>query len=157
MLRFKGPVNPMGSCCAQSVYLTTLLLGRISLLRRLTSIVHIFTPETDNCPSWISWRKRMTIENISWSISMKECCQPVTMDESKLPERHSGAKGWTVTFFLHLSPSSYGSCFHMLYFPYTVMWLYISISTIYEVYCRKANRKWIYPDQPVSCACIHKN
>ena len=32
VLRFYGPVNPMGSCQAQSVYLTTLLLGRLSPL-----------------------------------------------------------------------------------------------------------------------------
>ena len=44
--------------------------------KRLTSIVHILSPETDNCPSWISWRERMTVENISWSISTKECCRP---------------------------------------------------------------------------------
>ena len=43
----------------------------------LTSIVHILSPETDNCPSWISKRERMTVENISRSISTKECCQPV--------------------------------------------------------------------------------
>ena len=30
MLRFYDPVNPVGSCRAQSVYLTTLLLGRLS-------------------------------------------------------------------------------------------------------------------------------
>ena len=30
VLRFYGPVNPMGSCRARSVYLTTLLLGRLS-------------------------------------------------------------------------------------------------------------------------------
>ena len=42
----------------------------------LTSIVHILSPETDNCPSWISGRERMTVENISWSISTKECCRP---------------------------------------------------------------------------------
>ena len=40
----------------------------------LTSIVHIPSRETDNCPSWISGRERMTVENISWSISTKECC-----------------------------------------------------------------------------------
>ena len=34
---------------------------------RSTSIVHIFSPETGNCPSWIRERERMTIENISWS------------------------------------------------------------------------------------------
>ena len=37
----------MGSCRAQSVYLTTLLLGRLSPLSGLTSIVHILSPETD--------------------------------------------------------------------------------------------------------------
>ena len=30
VLRFYGPVNPMGSCWALSVYLTTRLLGRLS-------------------------------------------------------------------------------------------------------------------------------
>ena len=30
-------------------------------------LVHILSPETDNCPSWISGRERMTIENIWWS------------------------------------------------------------------------------------------
>ena len=30
VLRFYGPVNPMGSCRAPSVYLTTRLLGRLS-------------------------------------------------------------------------------------------------------------------------------
>ena len=38
--------------------------------------MHSLSPETDNCPSWISRRERMTVENISWSISMKECCRP---------------------------------------------------------------------------------
>ena len=32
VLRFNSPVNLMGSCWAQSVYLTTRLLGRLSLL-----------------------------------------------------------------------------------------------------------------------------
>ena len=34
VLRFYGPVNPMGSCRAWSVYLTTCLLGRLSPLSR---------------------------------------------------------------------------------------------------------------------------
>ena len=38
--------------------------------------MHILSPETDNCPSWISGRERITVENISWSISTKECCRP---------------------------------------------------------------------------------
>ena len=49
VLGFYGPVNPMGSCRARSVYLNTRLLGRQSS-KRLTSIVHILSPETDNCP-----------------------------------------------------------------------------------------------------------
>ena len=32
VLRFYGPVNPMGSCQARSIYLTTRLLGRLSPL-----------------------------------------------------------------------------------------------------------------------------
>ena len=32
VLRFYGPVNPMESCRARSVYLTTRLLGRLSPL-----------------------------------------------------------------------------------------------------------------------------
>ena len=47
------------------------LLGRLSPRKRLTSIVQILSPETENC-----WRERMTRENISWSISRKECCRP---------------------------------------------------------------------------------
>ena len=37
--------------------------------------MHILSPETDNCLSWISGRERMAVENISWSISTKECCR----------------------------------------------------------------------------------
>ena len=32
VLGFYGPVNPMGSCRARSVYLTTCLLGRLNPL-----------------------------------------------------------------------------------------------------------------------------
>ena len=32
VLRFYGPANPMGSCRARSVYITTRLLGRLSPL-----------------------------------------------------------------------------------------------------------------------------
>ena len=38
--------------------------------------MHILSPETDNCPSWISGRERMTVENISQSMSTKVCCRP---------------------------------------------------------------------------------
>ena len=43
---FYSSVNPMGSCRARSVYLTTLLLGRLSPLKQLTSNKHILSPET---------------------------------------------------------------------------------------------------------------
>ena len=95
VLRFYGPVNPMGSCRARSVYLATRLLGRLSPLSRLTSIVHILSPETDNCPSWISGRERMTVENISWSISTKECCRPRRGLNPRPPVLQSdGASNW---------------------------------------------------------------
>ena len=38
--------------------------------------MHILSPETDNYPSWINGRERITVENISYSISTKECCRP---------------------------------------------------------------------------------
>ena len=37
--------------------------------------MHIFSPETDSCSSWISGRERMTVENMSWSISTEEFCR----------------------------------------------------------------------------------
>ena len=46
MLKFYGPINPMGSCRAN---LTT--PGQASSSKQLTNIVHILSPETDNCPS----------------------------------------------------------------------------------------------------------
>ena len=74
VLMFYCQVNPVGSCQVGSVYLTTHLLGRQSS-KLLTSILHFLSPETDNCTSWIIIA-RMTEENISRSISMKECCWP---------------------------------------------------------------------------------
>ena len=65
----------MGSCRAVSLPNHT-FTGQAWSSKRLTSIVHILLPETDNCPSWISRGERMTVENISWSISTKECCRP---------------------------------------------------------------------------------
>ena len=90
VLRFYGPVNPMGSCRARSVYLTTRLLGRFSPLS-----VHILSPETKNCPSWVSGRERMTVEYISWSISTKECCRPPRGLNPRPPGLYSdGASNW---------------------------------------------------------------
>ena len=62
VLKFYGQVNQMGSCRAQSLYLTILSLGRLSPLSGSPIFVHILLLETDNCPSSICGRKRMTIE-----------------------------------------------------------------------------------------------
>ena len=94
VLRFYGPVNPMGSCRARSVNLTT-FTGQALSSKRLTSIVHIPSLETDNCPSWISGRERMTVENISWSTSTKECCRPRQGLNPRPPGLQSdGASNW---------------------------------------------------------------
>ena len=53
--------------------------------------MHSLSPETDNCPSWISGRERMTVENISWSISTKECCQPRRGSNPRPPGLQSDA------------------------------------------------------------------
>ena len=69
--------------------------GQTQSSKRFTSIVHILSPETDNCPSWISGRERMTVENISWSISTKECCRPRRGLNPRPPGLQSdGASNW---------------------------------------------------------------
>ena len=89
-----GQVNPMRSCRARSVYFTTLLLGRLSPQKRLTSIVHILSPETDNCPSWISRRKRMTVENI---FMITEVINNWNLHERMLPTRRGRARNLLIT------------------------------------------------------------
>ena len=76
VLRFYGPVNPMGVMSSAVSLPNNTFTGQSYSSKWLTSIVHILSSETDNCPSWISGRERMTLENISWLISTKECCWP---------------------------------------------------------------------------------
>ena len=60
--------------------------------------MYILSPETDNCPSWISVRERMTVENISWSISTKEYCRPRRELNPRPPGLQSdGASNWATT------------------------------------------------------------
>ena len=66
VLRFYDPDNPIGSCRAWSLQ-PTLQLGRLCPLSGLPVLCKFFLQKTDNCPSWISGRETMTIENISWS------------------------------------------------------------------------------------------
>ena len=74
-LRFYHPVNPLGSCWAWPVYLTTLFLGRLSPMQLTGICAHSFTR------NWIIRREGMTVENISPSISTKECCRtPVQIE-----------------------------------------------------------------------------
>ena len=53
----------------------TVFLYRLSPLSSWPVLVHILSPKTDNCYSWIRGRERMTVENIWWLISMQECCR----------------------------------------------------------------------------------
>ena len=70
------PSQPIRVMSSQTVNLTMHFLGRFRPLSGKLVYVHSLSPETDNCPSWISRRERMTVENISWSTSMRECCWP---------------------------------------------------------------------------------
>ena len=59
--------------------------------------MYILSPETDNCPPWICGRERMTVENISWSISTKECCRPRRGLNPRPPGLQSdGASNWAI-------------------------------------------------------------
>ena len=52
--------------------------------------MHILSQVTDNFPSWVSGRERMTVEKISWSISTKECCR-ARASNSHPPDHQSSA------------------------------------------------------------------
>ena len=62
------------------VYVTTLFLGRLSPVRNWQL----------HGPSWISGRERMTVENVSCSLSMSECCL-TRRGSSPRPPDHSGS------------------------------------------------------------------
>ena len=64
--------------------------------------MHILSPETDNCPSWISGREGLTVENISWSLSTKECCRPRRGLNPRPPDLQSdGAANWATEAGIH--------------------------------------------------------
>ena len=54
------------------VYLTTLFLGRLSPLIDLLVHMHVLSPESDSCPSWISGRERMADRKRYFSINFNE-------------------------------------------------------------------------------------
>ena len=63
------PSTNFRSFSARSITLTTLFLGKYQYL------VHILSPVTDNCSSWISGRGRMAIEIFSWPSLHERMCR----------------------------------------------------------------------------------
>ena len=60
----------------RSVNLPTLFLGRLRPIKAVYQYsVHILSPVTDNCLTWISRRERMAVEMITWPFSIKKCCR----------------------------------------------------------------------------------
>ena len=66
MSHYRGHVQPV------NLPNHTFFLGRRSPLSGLPVLGHIVSPETDNCPTWISKRKK-NVENMPWSVSVREC------------------------------------------------------------------------------------
>ena len=63
-LELNDPVNTIKAMSNRSIFLTFSWTGLV-LLSGEPLLVHILSPETDNCPSLISGRERITVENIS--------------------------------------------------------------------------------------------
>ena len=84
-LEFNGPVNSRSCWASQFTELHFPWAGLVLL----AVLVHILFPETDSCLSWISGRERMTVGNISWSISMKECCRTLWKSNPQHPDHQS--------------------------------------------------------------------
>ena len=59
--------------------------------------MHILSQVTDNFPSWISGRERMTVEKISWSVSMKEWCWTGAAN-SRSPDHRSSTHSWFLSY-----------------------------------------------------------
>ena len=75
----------------------------------------MLSPETDNCPSWISGRERMTVKNISWSISTKEICRPRWGLNPRPPGLQSdGASNWATEAGIRLIVFFYLSMKNMI-------------------------------------------
>ena len=120
--------------------------------------MHILSPETDNCPSWISGRERMTLENISWSISTKECCRPRRGLNPRPPGLQSdGAPNWATEAgltVLLLSPLSLTLVLlnweHCLAF---IMW--ICIKSLDQANWLADSQKWTWHLNLFSMAWVH--
>ena len=85
VLRFHGPVNPMGSCRAQSSLPNHTFTGQAKSTKQLTNIVYILSPETDNFLNQRRW------ENNSrkyFMISLYERMLPTQQGSSPQPPDH---------------------------------------------------------------------
>ena len=105
--------------------------GQALSSKQLTSIVHILSPETDNCPSWISGRERMTVENISWSISTKECCRPRQGLNPRPPGLLSdGASNWA-------TEAGWQTVYTLirLHILWHLIWVFTMLRLVYPLYC----------------------
>ena len=105
-LEFNGPLNTIRVISSWSVYLTTLFLGRCSPLSSKTVLVHIVLRDTNNCPSWISKRERMTRKYFMINLHKRmlpsqAVIKPMT---SWSPVRHAfdSHGGWLLWHCLHL-------------------------------------------------------
>ena len=73
-----------------SVNLTTLFLGRLRPKPFTSYFVHILSPATDNCPTWISSRKRMIYVHKrmfcqTWGSNLRPSVHQVEAHLTKLP------------------------------------------------------------------------
>ena len=80
-MRFYGPVNPMGSCQARSVYLMTQLLGRFSPLSGLPVLCTFF-------------RQKLTTALLE-SVEGREWLQKILHDQSPQKNVADLGGGWT--------------------------------------------------------------
>ena len=103
----------------------------LSPLSSTPVFVHILSPETDKCPSWSSGRESRTVENISWSISMTECCQTRRGSNPRPPDQQSDAHPsepsrpalfWVIMHRkIRLLITDFILFNHKIYFPYFSM------------------------------------
>ena len=97
VLRFYGPVNPMGSCWARSVYLTTHLLGKLSPLSVIKNCAHSFTRNWQL--PFLNQQERMTTENISWSNELRKYAKCVLVNRSAVLILSSSPHDFTQEIF----------------------------------------------------------
>ena len=85
------PSQPNGVMSSMVSLPTTLLLGRLSPLSGWPVLCTFFYQKLITALFCISRRERMTVANISWSISTKECCWPGEVEPatSWSPVRHA--------------------------------------------------------------------